>query len=213
MIRVLVVDDHPVFRQGLVSMLQRYPEFEVVGQAADGDEAVARANQLKPDVIIMDVCMPGSDGISATAAIQKILPGTKVVIVTVSDSDDDLFNAIKAGARGYLLKSVELQELIDSLRLVAEGEAIVSPTMAGRLLDEFKEGKDQTYNKPGGLSQREREILKLVSEGTSNRQIAELLYISETTVKTHLRSILQKLHARNRAEAVALAAAKGWFKK
>ena len=213
MIRVLVADDHPVFRQGLVSLLQQYPELEVVGEATNGNEAVAKAKQSQPDVVIMDICMPGGNGVAATVVLQQILPQTKVVMFTVSDNDDDLFDAIKAGARGYLLKSIELQELIDSIRLVAEGEAIISPNMAGRLLDEFREGKDQTYNKPGELSQREREILRLVAEGTSNKQIADLLYIGETTVKSHLRSMLQKLHARNRAEAVALAAAKGWLNR
>jgi len=213
MIRVLVVDDHPIFRQGLTSLLQRYPEFEVVGQAADGDEAVARANQVKPDVVIMDICMPGSDGIAATTVLQQTLPQIKVLIATISDKDEDLFAAIKAGARGYLLKSVSLQELIDSIKLVAEGEAIISPAMAGRLLDEFKQGKEQAAKESRELSQRESEVLRLVAEGTSNRQIADHLYISETTVKTHLRAILQKLHARNRAEAAALAAAKGWLNR
>ena len=209
MIRILVADDHPVFRQGLVSLLQRYPEFDVVGQAANGNEAIAQAKQSLPDVVIMDICMPGGNGVAATVALQRILPQTRVVMFTVSDKDDDLFNAIKAGARGYLLKSVDLDELVESIKLVADGEAIISPSMAGRLLDEFKQGKEQMGRDPSQLSRRENEVLQLVAEGTSTKQIAGSLYISETTVKTHLRSIMQKLHARNRAEAVALAATKG----
>jgi DNA-binding NarL/FixJ family response regulator len=214
MIRVLVADDHPVFRQGLASLLQRYPEFDVVGQAANGNEAVARANQVKPDVVIMDICMPGSDGVSATMALQQTLPQTKVVMFTVSDKDDDLFAAIKAGARGYLLKSVDLEELIESVKLVANDEAIISPAMAGRLLDEFKQvGKEKPDKEPGELSQREQEVLQWVAGGASNKEIADHLFISETTVKAHLRTILEKLHARNRAEAVALATAKGLLSK
>lgn len=215
MIKVLVVDDHPIFRQGLISLLQQYPEFEAVGQATNGKEAVAVASEVQPDVVIMDVRMPGGDGIAATTALQQALPKVKVVIVTVSDKDEDLFAAIKAGARGYLLKSVSLWELIDSIRLVAQGEAIISPTMAGRLLDEFKQAdKEQSDKGPNrGLSLREQEVLQLVAKGASNKQIADQLFISETTVKAHLRTILGKLHARNRAEAVALAAAKGLLNK
>jgi len=209
MIRVLVADDHPVFREGLVSLLQKYPEFDVVGQAANGNEAIAQAKQFLPDVVIMDICMPGGNGVAATVALQRVLPQTRVVMFTVSDKDDDLFNAIKAGARGYLLKSVDLEELIESVKLVADGEAIISPSMAGRLLDEFKQSKEQAGRDPSQLTRRENEVLQLVAEGTSTKQIAVLLYICETTVKTHLRAIMQKLHARNRAEAVALAATKG----
>ena len=214
MIKVLVVDDHPIFRQGLISLLQQYPEFETVGQATNGEEAVAVASEVQPDVIVMDVCMPGGDGIAATTALQQTSPKVKVIIVTVSDKDEDLFAAIKAGARGYLLKSVSLRELIDSIRLVAQGEAIISPTVAGKLLDEFKQtDRDQSGKElNGGLSLREQEVLQLVAQGASNKEIADQLFISETTVKAHLRTILQKLHARNRAEAVALAATKGWLK-
>ena len=214
MIKVLVVDDHPIFRQGLISLLQQYPEFETVGQATNGEEAVAVASEVQPDVIVMDVCMPGGDGIAATTALQQTLPKVKVIIVTVSDKDEDLFAAIKAGARGYLLKSVSLRELIDSIRLVAQGEAIISPTVAGKLLDEFKQTDKEQLGKElnGGLSLREQEVLQLVAHGASNKEIADQLFISETTVKAHLRTILQKLHARNRAEAVALAATKGWLK-
>ena len=195
MIRVLVADDHP--------------EFDVVGQAANGNEAVAKAKQSQPDVVIMDICMPGCNGVAATANLQRVLPQTRVIVFTVSDKDDDLFDAIKAGARGYLLKSVDLDELIGSIKLVAEGEAIISPAMAVSLLEEFKLGKERAGKDPAELSRREGEVLQLVAEGTSTKQIADLLYIGETTVKTHLRSIMQKLHARNRAEAVALAANKG----
>ena len=214
MIKVLVVDDHPIFRQGLISLLQQYPEFETVGQATNGEEAVVIASEVQPDVVVMDVCMPGGDGIAATTALQQALPNVKVIIVTVSDKDEDLFAAIKAGARGYLLKSVSLRELIDSIRLVAQGEAIISPTVAGKLLDEFKQtDRDQSGKElNGGLSLREQEVLQLVAQGASNKEIADQLFISETTVKAHLRTILQKLHARNRAEAVALAATKGWLK-
>jgi DNA-binding NarL/FixJ family response regulator len=214
MIRVLVVDDHPVFRQGLISVLQRHLEFEVVGQAANGIEAVMKASELEPDIIVMDIRMPGGNGVEATRAVQQKLPQAKVLIVTVSDKDDDLFAAIKAGARGYLLKSVSLQELVDSIRLVARDEAIISPAMATRLLDEFKQADKARPDKElGELSLREQEVLQLVAQGASNKEIADRLFISETTVKAHLRTILEKLQARNRAEAVAVAAAKGLLSK
>jgi len=214
MTRVLVVDDHPVFRQGLISVLQQYPEFEVVGQATNGVEAVVKAGELQPDVVVMDIGMPGGDGVEATTVVQQRLPQVKVLIVTVSEKDDDLFAAIKAGAKGYLLKSASLLELIDSIRLVAKGEAIISPPMAVRLLGEFQQAtKDRADKELSELSPREREVLQLVATGASNKAIATQFFISETTVKAHLRSILEKLHAHNRAEAVALAAAKGWLSK
>jgi DNA-binding NarL/FixJ family response regulator len=214
MIRVLAADDHPVFRQGLISVLQEYPEFEVVGEAINGADAVAKASELHPDVVVMDIRMPGGDGVEATAALHQRLPEVKVLIFTVSDKDDDLFAAIKAGAIGYLLKSANLAELLDAIRLVAKGEAIVSPPMAVRLLDEFKQAtKGRTDKELSGLSERETEVLQLVAQGSSNKEIASQLFISETTVKAHLRSILEKLHVKNRAQAVALATTKGLLNK
>ncbi len=213
MIRLLVVDDHPIFRHGLISVLQQCPEFEVVGQATNGVEAVAEASKLQPDIIIMDIRMPGGNGVEATIALQQRLSQVKVLILTVSDREDDLFTAIKAGAKGYLLKSVGLRELIDSIRLVASGEAIVSPSMAARLLEEFKQsGRNRASKDTRGLSPREKEVLQLIAQGGSNKEIADNLFISETTVKAHLRSILEKLHVRNRAEAVALAMTNGLLK-
>jgi two-component system NarL family response regulator len=191
-------------------VLGQFPEFQVVGQASNGSEAVAKASELQPDVVIMDISMPGSTGIEATIALQQRLPQVRVLILTVSEEQEDLFTAIKAGAKGYLLKSVGLEELVNAVRLVANGEAIISPSMAVRLLDEFRQPTKEKVEK-GPLSGREREILQLVAQGDSNREIAAQLFISETTVKAHLRSILEKLHVKNRAQAVAHAAGKGWF--
>jgi len=210
LIKVLVVDDHPVFRHGLISVLEKLPGFQVVGQASNGVKAVAEAKEYQPDVVVMDIRMPGGGGVESTAAIREMLPQTKVLILTVSDKDEDLFAAIRAGAKGYLLKNAELDELADGIRLVARDEAIVSPAMASRLLEEFQQSggykRDKEVSK---LSPREREVLQLVAQGGSNKEIALKLFISETTVKAHLRSILEKLHVRNRAEAVAKATAKG----
>ena len=212
MIKVLVVDDHPVFRRGLISILETVSDFQVVGQAKNGVEAIARAQECQPDVVTMDIRMPEATGVESTAALKQMLPQTKVLILTVSDKDEDLFAAIKAGAKGYLLKNTELDELIDAIRLVAKDEAIVSPVMASRLLAEFQQpGGKKPEKEPSTLSLREREVLQLVAEGASNKEIALKLFISETTVKAHLRSILEKLHVRNRTEAVAKATAKGLF--
>ena len=212
MIKVLVVDDHPVFRHGLISVLEKLPDFQVVGQATNGLEAVVKAQEYQPDVVTMDIRMPGGGGVESTAAIRLTLPQVKVLILTVSDRDDDLFAAIKAGAKGYLLKSAELDELVGAIRLVAGNEAIVSPSMAARLLEEFQQSSGYRSDiELGKLSRREREVLQLVAQGGSNKGIATKLFISETTVTAHLRSILEKLHVKNRAEAVAKATAKGLF--
>jgi DNA-binding NarL/FixJ family response regulator len=214
MIKVLVVDDHPVFRQGLFSLLKDCQDFQVVGEAANGTEAISKASEHKPDVVVMDVRMPECNGVQATAALQEATPDSKVLVLTVSDRDDDLFAAMKAGAKGYLLKDAELDSLITAIKVVASGDVIITPAMAARLINEVKQGNmHQGNEKMNGLSVRERQVMQLVVQGDSNKDIAAKLFISETTVKAHLRTILEKLQVKNRAQAAALVTAKGLSNK
>jgi two-component system NarL family response regulator len=212
-VRIMVVDDHPVFRKGLISVLSDMPEFQVVGQATNGTEAITLATELHPDVIVMDVRMPDCNGVEATAALQQVTPSTKVLMLTVSDDNDDLFAAMEAGARGYILKSAELDGLITAIKVVAGGDVIITPVMAARLMNELRQGgrhrADEEFNE---LSPREKKVMQLVAEGSSNKEIAAALSISETTVKAHLRSILEKLHVKNRAQAAAKAMSRGLLK-
>ena len=208
-IKVLVADDHPVFRRGVLAILKEYPEFAVVGQAVDGIDAVAKALELRPDIVVMDVRMPRSNGVEATATLRQALPDTKVFALTVSDKDEDLFAAMEAGARGYLLKSADLDELISAIKLVAAGDVIISPIMASRIIQQIAHKSKPKDEEAMGLSTRELEVLELVAHGDSNKGIASKLFISETTVKAHLRAILDKLHVKNRAQAVAQATAWG----
>ena len=223
MIRVLVVDDHPIFRQGLVSVLQQYPDFEVVGQAGNGEEAVARAVELEPDVIVMDICMPGSSGVAATTAIQQTLPQVKVLIVTVSDKDDDLFAAIKAGARGYLLKDAASETLVEAIRGVRRGESRIDPGVARKVLNEFQRLATETPTRPVArpaldaqdepiiepLTRREEEVLHLLVEGLSNKEIGVRLHLTEGTIKNYVSTIIAKLQANDRTHAVVTALRRG----
>lgn len=214
MITVMVVDDHPVFRRGLVLVLGEYPEIKVVGEAVDGIEAVAKAAELQPSVVIMDVQMPRSSGVEATAVLQKAAPDTKVLILTVSERNGDLFDAMRVGARGYLLKYVDIDELVAAIKVVALGDVIVSQAMAGRLIDYLRPANEQdNAGETKTLSIRELEVLQLVSAGASNGEIANQLSISEATVKAHLRNIMDKLQVKNRAQAVARAISKGVLKR
>lgn len=209
MIRVLVADDHAVVRRGLTSTLRYEPDIEVVGQALNGREAIDKALQLEPDVIIMDIFMPGCGGLEATAALAHRLPQTKVLILTISDREADLFQAVRFGARGYLLKSASIDDIVAAVRQIAKGEAILSPYIASKLLDEFR--RKQSHHAP--LSLREMEVLSLVGEGLTNREIAERLIIAESTVKTYLQRLLDKLHLTNRAQAIAYAISHGLIEK
>ncbi len=212
-LKILVVDDHPVVRRGLISALAEVPDFQVVGEATNATEAVARSGELKPDVVLMDIYMPGIDGIEATATLRKMFPDIKVLILSVSEDDTHLFKAIEAGATGYLLKGAGFVELIDSLRHVGRGGAVFSGPILTKLLQRLS-GASKNGNTPQPhLSCQEIKVLQLAAEGASNKEIASHLYISETTVKTHFRNILEKLHARNRAGAVAVAAANGLLKE
>jgi len=208
-IRVLIADDHAVVRRGLVSILGAEPDINIVGEARDGLEAINQAVELEPDVILMDILMPGCDGLEATAALAHHLPQTRVLILTVSDREEDLFQAVRFGARGYLLKSASIDEIVAAIRRVAEGEAILSPYIAGKLLDQFR--REQSPN--ASLSARETEVLALVGEGLTNHEIADRLIIAESTVKTYLQRLLDKLHLENRAQAIAYAVSHGLIEK
>ncbi len=213
-IKVLIADDHTLFRRGIAATLANQAELEVVGEAADGLEAIAKAKKLTPDVVLMDLNMPNCSGLEATQALQSEMPRVKILVLTVSDSEADLFAAVKFGARGYLLKKAEPEELVHAIISVAEGGVMVSPLMATKLLAEFNDRTASVEKEPIGqpeakLSPREGEVLQLVAKGATNKEIADSLFISENTVKTHLQNIMEKLHLANRSQAAAYAVKKG----
>jgi two-component system NarL family response regulator len=208
-LRVLVVDDHALFRRGLQMVLEQEPDLELVGEASDGTEAVEKAQELMPDVILMDVRMPKRSGIEATVQIRDLMPHVKILMLTISDEEADLYEAIKAGASGYLLKEIPIEEVADAIRSVWAGQSRISPSMASKLLNEFAAISKASTEKPEipapRLTDREMEVLKLVAKGMNNRDIAKELYISENTVKNHIRNLLEKLHLHSRMEAVVYA--------
>ena len=213
-VRVLVVDDHALFRRGIVTVLANQKNISVAGEAVNGLEAIEKAAKLAPDVIVMDLNMPQCSGLEATQALQIKMPQVKILVLTVSDNEADLFSAIKFGATGYILKNTEPEELVQAIHHIAQGGVIVSPMMAAKLLAEFKgSGTDamakKTAEEEANLSPREDEVLQLVAQGATNKEIADSLFISENTVKTHLRNIMDKLHLVNRSQAAAYAVKRG----
>jgi two-component system NarL family response regulator len=208
-IRVLVVDDHALFRRGLQMVLEQETDIEVVGEAGDGAEAVERATDTVPDIVLMDVRMPKRGGIDACTAIKDAVPSAKIIMLTISDEEADLYDAIKAGASGYLLKEISIEEVAAAIRAVNEGQSLISPSMASKLLTEFasmiKRTDDRQQVPTPRLTDREMEVLKLVAKGLNNRDIAKQLFISENTVKNHIRNILEKLQLHSRMEAVVYA--------
>ncbi|MBO2455479.1 response regulator transcription factor [Actinomadura barringtoniae] len=215
MIRLLIVDDHPVVRDGLRGMFTGEPGFEVVGEAGDGVEAVRRARELAPDVVLMDLRMPGGDGVTAITAMAELGLPSKVLVLTTYDTDTDVLPAIEAGATGYLLKDALQDELFRAVRSAARGEAVLSPSVATRLLGQMRTAATPAPAAAADqepLSPRELEVLSLIARGSTNREAAAKLFISEATVKTHLLHIYAKLGVKDRAAAVAEAFERGHLK-
>lgn len=211
-IRVAICDDHAVFRRGLVLVLEEEPDIEVVAEAADGPSAVAVAENLLPDVLLLDVRMPGVSGIEAARQIGEKVPSVKLIMLTVSDEEADLFEAVKAGASGYLLKEISIEEVAGSVRAVMAGQSLIPPSMATRLLTEFSSLAARAETQPAAplaaaprLTERETEVLQQVARGLSNRDIGIELQISENTVKNHVRNLLEKLRLHSRTEAALYA--------
>ena len=202
-IRLIIADDHPVVRAGLQGMLSGQPDLELVGEASTGEEAVRLTAQLRPDVVLMDLRMPGMDGVTATGQIQTQFPQTHVLVLTTYDTDADILRAVEAGATGYLLKDAPRETLYRAIRATARGESILSPVVATRLLGQMRAPAEEA------LSVREIEVLSCVARGASNKEIARQLHISEATVKTHLIHIFGKLGVSDRTEAVTTALQRG----
>jgi two-component system NarL family response regulator len=209
-LRLLLVDDHALFRDGLVSLVSYQDDFEVVGEAEDPESALAQARALRPDVVLMDVELPGESGVVATQRLNLEMPEVTVVMLTAHDDTETLFEAIKAGAQGYLVKNLRAPELLERLRGLACGEAAISRRMAARILEEIR-GQVEPVEPEEALTARELEVLELVAARLSNAEIADRLVVSEHTVKNHMKSILSKLHLRNRREAAAYGVARGWL--
>jgi two-component system nitrate/nitrite response regulator NarL len=203
--KILLVDDQLLFRKGLRALLETEEDMEVVTEASNGEEALNKVKAYRPDVVLMDIHMPVCDGIEGTRLIKAEHPDVKVVILTVSEDDDDLFEAIKAGAGGYLLKNLRPEDLTQMLRSVMANEAPISPSIASKLLGEFRRHPHEDHGQPSGpeLTAREREVLQFVAEGMSNAEIGLRLSVVEGTVKNHLHNLLEKLHLQNRVQAAA----------
>ncbi len=207
-VRVLVVDDQELFRRGLTMLLASEDGIDVVGEAGDGIEGTTLAESVAPDVVLLDVRMPRRSGIEACLAIKESVPSAKIIMLTVSDEEADLYEAVKSGASGYLLKDSSIEEVAQAVRVVSEGQSLISPSMAVKLIDEFKQISRPEKGAVGGglrLTDRELEVLRLVATGMNNREIAKQLVISENTVKNHVRNILEKLQLHSRMEAVMYA--------
>lgn len=199
MIRILLVDDHPVVRHGLRGMLESEPDLAVVGEASSGPEGVELAATVRPDIVLMDLRMPGGDGVSATGTMLSRVPGVRVVVLTTYESDQDILRAIEAGASGYLLKDTSPAELADAVRAAARGETVLAPSVASTLVRQVRRPA------PSALSARESEVLRLVARGMTNADIGRRLFISEATVKTHLMRVFNKLDVADRTAAVTTA--------
>jgi DNA-binding NarL/FixJ family response regulator len=217
-VKILVVDDHTLFRSGLVTILETQSCFQVVGEAGNGPEAIRQAKELQPDIVLMDITMPDCSGIDLTRELREEVPSAKVIMLTVSERDEDLLEAIQAGAKGYVLKTAKPKELLSSISLAVAGESLVLPAIGRRLLTELaqlsevrsSEREAQIGRGTGnGLTEREKEVLRLIGRGASNKEMAETLCIAENTVKSHLHHILDKLKLRNRSEAAVYAHTEG----
>jgi DNA-binding NarL/FixJ family response regulator len=203
MIRILVVDDHPVVRDGLAMVLGTQPDFEVVGEASDGAQAVAKACELKPDVILLDLEMPGVDGLSALHQFRQKAPEVRVIVFTAFDTDERIIKAVQAGAKGYLLKGAPRAELFEAVRVVAGGGSLLQPVVASKLMRHMSEPAAEA------LTEREMDVLRLMAKGMPNKEIAAVLVVTERTVKFHISAILSKLGAGNRTEAVRVGVQRG----
>jgi DNA-binding NarL/FixJ family response regulator len=212
LVRIIVADDHQVVRTGFAALLDTQPDFTVLGTASDGAEAVQMSRELRPDVVLMDVRMPGTDGIEATRQLSGGENSPRVIILTTFDLDEYVYDALRAGASGFLLKDVTAERLFDAVRVVAAGEALLAPAVTRRLISEFARLRPQPSGEPeraaaavGDLTPRETEVLRLLAEGLSNPEIAARLVVTEETVKTHVSRVLHKLGLRDRTQAVVLA--------
>jgi len=212
-ITLLLVDDHAVVRSGVRAYLETQPDLEVLAEAASGEEAIRLAAEHVPDVVLMDLVMPGMDGVEATRRVRAASPRTQVVVLTSFHEDTHIFPAIKAGAISYLLKDIGPAELAEAIRAAARGEAVIHPKVAARLMLELRGSRAQTVNPYTELSEREQDVLKLIAEGLSNAEIAEKLVLSEKTVKSHVSNILNKLHLTDRTQAAVFAWREGVVRK
>ena len=204
-LRILIAEDHPLFRKGMNTLLSSVPDFEVVGEATTGEEAVALASELSPDVILMDLQMPGTNGIEATRRVLREVPDVRVLVVTLLEDDDSVFMALRAGARGYALKDAEEDEMVRAIRAVGRGEAIFSPAVAGRVLSYFASPTTAPPRAFPTLTDREREILNLIARGHPNPSIANQLSLSTKTVGNYVSNIFTKLQVADRAQAIVRA--------